>query len=155
MVQRSKTSTTPAARLNPTYKLPVASDVCRFDKADGPAVAYTGGLYGPFSRYVAERPFSQSLALQTFFLSFLGFLSFFVLGQTNTNQSERLNCPEAPGARMIIADVLKHPPPYCSGSRGVWGAIAAVLRRVSPYYSGSRGVWAGYSGCFEARASLL
>ena len=79
----------------------------------------------------------------------------FVLGQTNKNQSERLNCPEAPGARMIIADVLKHPPPYYSGSRGVWGAIAAVLRRAPPYYSGSRGVWAGYSGCFEARASLL
>ena len=155
MVQRSKTSTTPAARLNPTYKLPVASGLCRFDKADGPAAVYTGGLYGLFSRYLAERPFPQSLALQTFLSFFVSFFLSFVLGQTNKNQSERLNCPEAPGARMIIADVLKHPPPYYSGSRGVWGAIAAVLRRAPPYYSGSRGVWAGYSGCFEARASLL
>ena len=63
------------------------------DKADGPAAVYTGGLYGPFSRYLAERPFSQSLALQTFFLSFLGFLSFFVLGQTNNGQSERSVVP--------------------------------------------------------------
>ena len=126
------------------------------DKADGPAAVYTGGLYGLFSRYLAERPFPQSLALQTFLSFFVSFFLSFLLGQTNKNQSsERLNCPEAPGARMIIADVLKHPPPYYSGSRGVWGAIAAVLRRAPPYYSGSRGVWAGYSGCFEARASLL
>ena len=125
------------------------------DKADGPAAMHTGGLYGLFSRYLAERPFPQSLALQTFLSFFVSFFLSFVLGQTNKNQSERLNCPEAPGARMIIADVLKHPPPYYSGSRGVWGAIAAVLRRAPPYYSGSRGVWAGYSGCFEARASLL
>ena len=56
MVRRSETSTTPAARLNPTYKLPVAILLCRFDKADGPAAVYTGGLYGLFSRYLAERP---------------------------------------------------------------------------------------------------
>ena len=43
--------------------------------------------------YLAERPFSQSLALRTFFLSFLGFLSFFVLGQTDTNQSGRSVVP--------------------------------------------------------------
>jgi hypothetical protein len=111
MVQRSKTSTTPASRLNPTYKLPVAIRLCRFDKADGPAAVYTGGLYGLFSRSLAERPFPQSLALQTFLSFFVSFFLSFLLGQTNKNQSERLNCPEAPGARMIIADVLKHPAP--------------------------------------------
>ena len=73
------------------------------DKADGPAAVYTGGLYGPFSRYLAERPFSQSLALQTFLSFFVSFFLSFVLGQTNNGQSERLNCPEAPGARIIIA----------------------------------------------------
>ena len=82
------------------------------DKADGPAAVYTGGLYGLFSRYLAERPFPQSLALQTFLSFFVSFFLSFLLGQTNKNQSsERLNCPEAPGARMIIADVLKHPAP--------------------------------------------
>ncbi len=83
------------------------------DKADGPAAMHTGGLYGLlFSRYLAERPFPQSLALQTFLSFFVSFFLSFVLGQTNKNQSsERLNCPEAPGARMIIADVLKHPAP--------------------------------------------
>ena len=134
---------------NPAFTLFAGSD-----KADGPAVMHTGDLYGLFSRYLAGRSFSQSLALQIFF-SFLGFLSFFVLGQTNTNQPGRLNCSEAPDARIIIAGVLKYSPPYYSGSRGVCGAIAAVLRRAPPYYSGSRGDRAGYSGCFEARASLL
>ena len=66
---------------------PALSIFAGSDKADGPAAMYTGGLYGLFSRYLAERPFPQSLALQTFFLSFLGFLSFFVLGQTNSSQS--------------------------------------------------------------------
>ena len=73
------------------------------DKADGPAAVYTGGLYGLFSRYLAERPFPQSLALQTFLSFFVSFFLSFVLGQTNNGQSERLNCPEAPGARIIIA----------------------------------------------------
>ena len=113
---------------------PALSIFAGSDKADGPAAMHTGGLYGLFSRYLAERPFPQSLALQTFLSFFVSFFLSFVMGQTNKNQSERLNCPESPGARMIIA---------------------AVLRRASPYYSGSRGVWAGYSGCFEARASLL
>ena len=70
------------------------------DKADGPAAVYTGGSYGLFSRYLAERPFPQSLALQTFLSFFVSFFPSFVLGQTNKNQSERLNCPEAPGARF-------------------------------------------------------
>ena len=67
---------------NPAFTLFAGSD-----KAGGPAVVHTGGLYGLFSRYLAKRPFSQSLALQTFFLSFLGFLSFFVLGKMNSSQS--------------------------------------------------------------------
>ena len=73
---------------NPAFRILAGSD-----KADGPAVVCTGDLYGLFSRYLAERPFPQSLALQTFFLSFLGFLSFFVLGQTNKNQSGRSVVP--------------------------------------------------------------
>ena len=72
---------------------PALSIFAGSDKADGPAAMHTGGLYGLFSRYLAERPFSQSPALQTFFLYFLGFLSFFVLGQTNKNQSGRSVVP--------------------------------------------------------------
>ena len=63
------------------------------DKADGPAAVYTGGLYGLFSRYLAERPFPQSLALQTFLSFFVSFFLSFVLGQTNTNQSGRSVVP--------------------------------------------------------------
>jgi len=55
---------------NPAFSILAGSD-----KAGGPAVVYTGDLYGLFSRYLAERPFSHFLALQTFF--FLVFLSFF------------------------------------------------------------------------------
>ena len=74
---------------NPAFTLFAGSD-----KVDGPAVVlHTGGLYGLFSRYLAERSFSQSLALQTCFLPFLGFLSFFVLGQTNKNQPGRSVVP--------------------------------------------------------------
>ena len=73
---------------NPAFAIFAGSD-----KAGGPAAVHTGGLYGLFSRYLAEGPFPQSLVLQTFFLSFLGFLSFFVLGQTNTNQPGRSVVP--------------------------------------------------------------
>jgi hypothetical protein len=86
---------------NPAFSLLAGSD-----KADGPAAVYTGGLYGLFSRYLAERPFSQSLALQTFFLSFLGFLSFFVLGQTNNRPIRALRC-----LKLVIRDL------WCSGRK--------------------------------------
>ena len=102
---------------NPAFRISAGSD-----KADGPAVVYTGGLYGLFSRYLAERPFSQSLALQTFLSFFVSFFLSFLLGQTNKNQPERLNCPEAPGARMIIADVLKTRPPIIAGA-GAFGGL--------------------------------
>ena len=73
---------------NPAFRISAGSD-----KADGPAVVYTGGLYGLFSRYLAERPFSQSLALQTFLSFFVSFFLSFVLGQTNKNQSGRSVVP--------------------------------------------------------------
>ena len=73
---------------NPAFRISAGSD-----KADGPAVVYTGGLYGLFSRYLAERPFSQSLALQTFLSFFVSFFLSFVLGQADTNQSGRSVVP--------------------------------------------------------------
>ena len=73
---------------NPAFRILTGSD-----KADGPAAVYTGGLYGLFSRYLAERPFPQSLALQTFLSFFVSFFLSFVLGQTNTNQSGRSVVP--------------------------------------------------------------
>ena len=72
---------------------PALSNLAGSDKADGPAVAHTGGLYGLFSRYLAERPFPQSLALQTFLSFFVSFFLSFVLGQTNTNQPGRSVVP--------------------------------------------------------------
>ena len=90
------------------------------DKADGPAAVYTGGLYGPFSRYLAERPFPQSLALQTFLSFFLSFFLSLVLGQTNKNQSERLNCPEAPGAR---SGCFEAPGPPIIAGVGAFGGL--------------------------------
>ena len=60
--------------------------------ADGPAAVCTGGLYGLFWRYLAEGPFPQSLALQTFFLPFLVFLSFLSWGKRiRTNQGAPLS----------------------------------------------------------------
>ena len=72
---------------------PALSIFAGSDKADGPAAVYTGGLYGLFSRYLAERPFPQSLALQTFLSFFVSFFLSFVLGQTNKNQSGRSVVP--------------------------------------------------------------
>ena len=72
---------------NPAFAILAGSD-----KADGPAAMRTGGLYGLFSRYIAERPFSQSLALQTFFFLFLVFFLFLSWGKRIlTNQGAPLS----------------------------------------------------------------
>ena len=68
-------------------------------------------ISAPFSRYLAERPFPQSLALQTLLSFFVSFFLSFVLGQTNKNQSERLHCPEAPGARFMTQRSKTSKPP--------------------------------------------
>ena len=71
---------------------PALSIFAGSDKADGPAVMHTGGLYGLFSRYLAERPFSQSLALQTFFFLFLVFFLFLSWNKRiRTNQGAPLS----------------------------------------------------------------
>ena len=72
---------------NPAFRISAGSD-----KADGPAVVYTGGLYGLFSRYLAGRPFSQPRALQTFFFLFLVFFLFLSWGKRIlTNQGAPLS----------------------------------------------------------------